>query len=139
GARAFRIDDAHRAAYHAAASLASNLVLTVLDAAERVAESAGVSVAEARSLLAPLVRQTVANWEGAGARAALTGPIVRGDEQTFGRQRAALADTRPELVALFDELCESTRVLAARPVPPTNVPSTNVPPTNVPPGEARVA
>ena len=112
GARPFEIDDARRAAYHAAASLASNLVLTVLDAAEQVADAAGIPQAEARALLAPLVRRTVENWSDAGAAAALTGPIARGDEGTVARQRAAIAAARPELLELFDELCASTRALA---------------------------
>jgi len=116
GARAFRIDGEHRASYHAAASFASNLVLTVLDAAEQVAGAAGLQSGEARALLAPLVRQTVTNWESTGARVALTGPIARGDEQTVMRQRAAIAEALPGLVALFDELSASTRVLAGRPV-----------------------
>lgn len=122
GARAFRVDDAHRATYHAAASLASNLLLTVLDAAEQVAAASGLHTDQARALLAPLVQQTVANWKSAGARAALTGPIARGDEQTVARQRSAIVDARPEIAALFDELCESTRALAARPLAPTEVP-----------------
>lgn len=117
-AHAFRIDDEHRASYHAAASFASNLVLTVLDAAEQVAGAAGLQPIEARALLAPLVRQTVANWESTGAREVLTGPIARGDEQTVMRQRAAIAETLPDLISLFDELSASTRVLAVRPVAP---------------------
>lgn len=114
GARAFVVDDKHRAQYHAAASLASNLLLTVLDAAERVATSAGLASDDARMLLGPLVRQSVANWEDSGALAALTGPIVRGDEQTVTRQRAAIVAREPGLAGLFDELCASTRVLAGR-------------------------
>ncbi|MEJ1089731.1 DUF2520 domain-containing protein [Microbacterium sp. Mu-80] len=114
GARAFRVDDEHRAAYHAAASMASNLLLTTLDAAEQVAAIAGIRSDDARALLAPLVRQTVANWEATGARAALTGPIVRGDESTVARQRDAIAEERPDLVVLFDALCDGTRTLAAR-------------------------
>ncbi|MFE7021380.1 Rossmann-like and DUF2520 domain-containing protein, partial [Microbacterium sp. NPDC057650] len=106
GARPFEVDD--RAGYHAAASFASNFVLTVLDAAEQLARDAGVE--DARELLAPLVRRTVDNWVSQGAASALTGPIVRGDEATVARQRAAL---RPELVPLFDELADATRALAA--------------------------
>ncbi len=112
GARPFRIDDAHRAGYHASASIASNLLLAVLDAAERVAGSAGIDPAEARTILAPLVRQTVANWAERGASAALTGPISRGDEETVARQRAAVAEGDPELLALIDALITQTRVLA---------------------------
>lgn len=114
-ARPFEVDDAQRAAYHAAASLASNLVLTVLDAAEQVADAAGIPQMEARALLAPLVRRTVEKWSDAGAAVSLTGPIARGDELTVARQRAAIATDRPELLALFDELCASTRALAQRP------------------------
>lgn len=111
GARPFRVDDAHRAGYHAAASLASNLLLTVLDAAEQVASAAGIRSDEARDLLHPLVARTVENWRFQGAAQALTGPIARGDEQTVARQRSAVA---PHLLPLFDQLNESTRVLAAR-------------------------
>jgi len=106
GANPFRVDDAHRAEYHAAASFASNYVLTVLDAAERLANDAGVD----RAHLAPLVRRTVDNWATSGAASALTGPIVRGDEATVARQRAASADYRD----LFDALATATRAIAGR-------------------------
>src|SRR5581483_3378095 len=67
-----------RAAYHAAASVASNFLVTLEAAAERLALTAGVD----RALLAPLVRATVENWAALGAERALTGPVARGDEQT---------------------------------------------------------
>ncbi|WP_311243938.1 DUF2520 domain-containing protein [Microbacterium sp. WCS2018Hpa-23] len=106
GANPFRVDDAHRAEYHAAASFASNFVLTVLDAAEHLAKDAGVD----RAHLAPLVRQTVDNWAASGAVAALTGPIARGDEATVARQRAASVDYQD----LFDALATATRAVAGR-------------------------
>lgn len=106
GANPFHVDDAHRATYHAAASFASNFVLTVLDAAEHLAKDAGVD----RAHLAPLVRQTVDNWSVSGAASALTGPIARGDEATVARQRAASADYRD----LFDALAAATRAVAGR-------------------------
>ncbi|MFB7844312.1 Rossmann-like and DUF2520 domain-containing protein [Microbacterium sp. NPDC056052] len=112
GAYPFRVDDVHRAEYHASASIASNLLLAVLDAAEQVAGSAGIPSAEARAILAPLVRQTVENWVEVGAAEALTGPIARGDEETVARQRAAVADATPLLVPLVDALTTRTRALA---------------------------
>lgn len=112
GARPFEVDDAHRAGYHAAASFASNFVLTVLGAAEQLAASAGIPTDEARDLLAPLVNRTVENWKLRGAATSLTGPIARGDEATIARQRAAIADADPELTPLFDELAASTRAIA---------------------------
>nr|WP_201468511.1 Rossmann-like and DUF2520 domain-containing protein [Microbacterium hydrocarbonoxydans] len=106
GAEPFRVDGDHRAQYHAAASFASNFVLTVLDAAEHLARDAGVD----RAHLAPLVRRTVENWAASGAASALTGPIARGDAATVARQRAASADYRD----LFDALAAATRVVADR-------------------------
>ena len=103
------ISDADRAAYHAAASIASNFLLTLETAAERVAESAGVK----RELLGPLVRATVENWIEVGGERALTGPVARGDEQTVAAQRAAVADRAPDLLPLFDALTEATRALAS--------------------------
>jgi predicted short-subunit dehydrogenase-like oxidoreductase (DUF2520 family) len=108
----FEIDDSARAAYHAAASIASNFVVTLEWMAERVAATAGIEPADARRMLAPLVRQTVDNWAELGPQAALTGPVARGDEMTVARQRRAIADAAPDLIPLFDALVEQTRELA---------------------------
>ena len=109
-----RVADEDRAAYHAAASIASNFLITVEAAAERLAAASGVD----RQLLAPLVLATVENWVAQGAEPALTGPVARGDEETVQRQRAAIAERAPELLALFDALVTATRSLAmeAQPV-----------------------
>jgi predicted short-subunit dehydrogenase-like oxidoreductase (DUF2520 family) len=107
--RPLEIADEDRAAYHAAASIASNFLVTLEAAAERVADSAGAP----RELLVPLVRATVESWAQRGPDA-LTGPIARGDELTVARQRAALAERTPDLLPLFDALAAATRELAAR-------------------------
>jgi predicted short-subunit dehydrogenase-like oxidoreductase (DUF2520 family) len=109
----FAIDDADRAAHHAACSIASNLLLTLEDAAEALTRSAGGR----RALLVPLVRATVENWARDGAAAALTGPIARGDEATVARQRAAVAERAPGFAAAFDSLVAATRELAAAEAP----------------------
>ncbi|CDK01650.1 MULTISPECIES: DUF2520 domain-containing protein [Microbacterium] len=114
GAHAFPVADDQRAAYHAAASIASNFTVTLLAAAENVAAGAGLTPAEARALLAPLVRRTIENWAVRGPEAALTGPVSRGDERTVTRQRDAIAGRSPEVLPLFDVLCESTRGLAKK-------------------------
>jgi predicted short-subunit dehydrogenase-like oxidoreductase (DUF2520 family) len=108
GLRAFEIEDADRAAHHAACSIASNFLLTLEDAAETLAISAGGR----RDLLVPLVRATVENWAREGAGAALTGPIARGDEATVARQRAAVAERAPGFAAAFDALADATRAVA---------------------------
>jgi predicted short-subunit dehydrogenase-like oxidoreductase (DUF2520 family) len=107
--RPVEVREADRAAYHTAASIASNFLVTLEAAAERVAGSVGVD----RALLVPLVRATVENWARLGSARALTGPVARGDEATIDRQRRALVAAAPELLGLFDALVEATRALAA--------------------------
>ena len=103
------IADDDRAAYHAAASIASNFLVTLEGLAERLALSAGLG----REPLVALVEASVANWAQLGAERALTGPIARGDEATVARQRAAVAERAPAELELFDALVDATRRLAA--------------------------
>ena len=106
GMRAIEVADEDRAAYHAAASIASNFLVTLEAAAERVLGP------ERRELLVPLVRATVENWARLGPEQALTGPIARGDELTVARQRQAVAERAPDLAELFEVLAAETRKLA---------------------------
>jgi predicted short-subunit dehydrogenase-like oxidoreductase (DUF2520 family) len=101
GMRPITVADEDRAAYHAAASIASNFLVVLEDAAERVALTAGVT----REDLLPLVRATVENWSRLGPDA-LTGPLVRGDAGTISRHRAALRERAPELLAVYDAMVE---------------------------------
>ncbi len=110
GMRPVEIADADRTTYHAAASIASNFLITLEAAAERLAGGVGVD----RALLAPLVRATVENWVNVGAERALTGPVARGDESTVAAQRAAVATAAPDLLSLFDTLVDATRAQTAR-------------------------
>ncbi len=108
GMRPIEVAPGDRAAYHAGASIASNFLITVEAAAERLAATAGIERAD----LVPLVRATLDNWARLGPRRALTGPVARGDELTVQRQRRAVADRAPELLELFDALVRTTRELA---------------------------
>jgi predicted short-subunit dehydrogenase-like oxidoreductase (DUF2520 family) len=108
GLRPVAVAEADRAAYHAAASVASNFLVALESAAEELAATAGVG----RELLVPLVRAAVENWAARGAEQALTGPIARGDEETVARQRAAVAERTPDLLPLFDVLVDATRAVA---------------------------
>jgi predicted short-subunit dehydrogenase-like oxidoreductase (DUF2520 family) len=119
GMHATTVADEDRAAYHAAASIASNYLVALEGAAERLAGTAGVE----RALLAPIVRATVDNWARLGAECALTGPIARGDEATVARQRAAVEERTPDLLPLFDALADATRRLAGARVAAHGAPS----------------
>jgi len=107
GMHPFRVADAHRASYHAAATIASNHLVALLAQAQRVAAEAGVP----GEALLPLVRATLDNVDELGAAHALTGPVARGDVDTVMRHLDALpADER----AAYRALAEQARRLARR-------------------------
>ena len=114
GMRPLDVPDDRRPLYHAASVMASNFLVALEGAAERVAAVAGVD----RDALAPLVRAALENWARAGARQALTGPIARNEEETVARLRTALAQVAPELLPLWDALAHETRTLAGHSDPP---------------------
>jgi predicted short-subunit dehydrogenase-like oxidoreductase (DUF2520 family) len=111
GMRPFEVPEERRAAYHAAAVIASNFLVALEESASDLLGAAGVD--DARELLAPLVLRSAANWAERGDEA-LTGPIARGDEQTVGAHLAALREVAPELVPMYEALAERTRALGGR-------------------------
>lgn len=100
--------------YHAGASMACNYLSTLLDAAGRLAEAAGLDRAEYMQAIVPVVLATVQNAATLGPEASLTGPIERGDADTVRRQVAALAGCETDLRELFRVLGRSTVDLARR-------------------------
>lgn len=104
------IADEDRPAYHAAASIASNFLTTLEDAAEALLATTGAP----RQLLVPLVRGSVEHWAALGGEAALSGPIARGDATTVARQRHAVGERTPHLLEMFDVMAALTEQLAER-------------------------
>ncbi len=109
GMNPFRISPEDRTAYHAAASIASNFLITLQASAQQLADATGMPA----GALLPLVKATVENWEQDGPDA-LTGPIARGDTETVELQRAAITERAPELLDLFDVLCAHTAQIVGR-------------------------
>ncbi|MES2318671.1 MAG: DUF2520 domain-containing protein [Pseudomonadota bacterium] len=114
GGRAVEIDAAAKNVYHAASVFASNYLVTVLDAALRAYQAAGISDAVARQLAAPLAAETLANVMLLGPEGALTGPIARGDAGTVARQQAALDAWDQPSGELYRALAHATTDLARR-------------------------
>lgn len=110
GGRSFTVADEDRAAYHAAACIASNHLVALLGQVERVSAELGVPL----EAYIDLVRSTVENVAALGPAAALTGPAARGDHATLERHRAALP---AEEVAAYDALVEAALRLGRRPGP----------------------
>ncbi len=109
GGRPFSVDDAERAAYHAAACVAANHVVALLGQVQRIAESAGLGI----DVFLGLSRAALDDVERLGPAGALTGPAARGDWSTLERHRRALApDERPGYnagVALAHRLARDDR------------------------------
>jgi predicted short-subunit dehydrogenase-like oxidoreductase (DUF2520 family) len=114
GARIVALDPAAKTVYHAASVFAANYLTTVLDAALRAYQAAGIPEPVARELLGPLAKETLANVLRLGAAQALTGPIARGDEATVARQQAAVAAWDADTGRLYAALADATRDLAGR-------------------------
>ncbi len=112
GARPVPIDPAAKTIYHAASVFASNYLVTVLDTALRAYQAAGIPEAVARELARPLATETLENVLRLGPRAALSGPIARGDFATVARQQAALDGWDARAGDLYRALAEATTVLA---------------------------
>ena len=114
GARLAPIDAAAKTVYHAASVFASNYLVTVLDAALRAYQAAGIPEHLARELARPLATETLANVFRLGPEQALSGPIARGDMDTVARQQAAIDAWDEPSGALYQALVTATTDLARR-------------------------
>lgn len=95
--RAITVADEHRAAYHAAASIAANHLVALMGQAQRVGQAAGVPF----EAYLDLARAALENVADLGPHEALTGPVARGDEVTVQRHLDALPDDeRPAYEAM---------------------------------------
>jgi predicted short-subunit dehydrogenase-like oxidoreductase (DUF2520 family) len=92
GGDAFTMRKQHKAAYHAWGAFASPLLVATLATAEQVARKAGLSAAQARKKMLPIIRQTIANYAALGPAGAFSGPIVRGDVETVRKHLHVLKE-----------------------------------------------
>jgi predicted short-subunit dehydrogenase-like oxidoreductase (DUF2520 family) len=106
-------DQTQRALYHAAAVVAGNAMVGLLDFALDLMEMAGVDRSDGRFALLPLMGGTLANLVTHAPGDALTGPVVRGDGETIARHLDALAGD-PALQALYSNLSARLLLLAVK-------------------------
>jgi predicted short-subunit dehydrogenase-like oxidoreductase (DUF2520 family) len=114
GAQPVPINAAAKTVYHAAAVFASNYLVTVLDAALRAYQAAGIPEPVARQLAQPLASESMANVFRLGAAPALSGPVARGDFVTVARQQQAVSQWDADTGALYQALVAPTTALAHR-------------------------
>jgi len=111
GGRPLELAGDKLAAYHAAAATASNYLVALVDAAAAMLGRAGIEGADAVAALLPLMRGTLDNIATTGVKAALTGPIRRGDAETVARHLDALAGAAPEVLETYRVLGQLTVAL----------------------------
>ncbi len=101
GGTSIRLPRGAKAAYHAAAVLASGGFVALLDAIVAVGATAGLDARGSLAVYGRLMEQTLANARGVGIAASLTGPITRGDVNTVAAHIAALKAHAPDVVELY--------------------------------------
>jgi len=112
GAVPVRLAPGTQAAYHAAAVLAAGGFVALLDAIVRLGGVAGLDERTAIVLYGRLSEQTLATARDLGVRAALTGPIARGDAGTLRLHLRALAALAPDVVPLYRAAAERELAMA---------------------------
>lgn len=105
------VPDEARAAYHAAAVVASNHLVALMGQVERIAASIGLPL----EAFLGLARGSLENVVEVGAAAALTGPVARGDHETVLAHLEALD---PEEHGAYRALAEAAARLVGVDPPP---------------------
>lgn len=112
GATAVRLAPGSKAAYHAAAVLAAGGFVALLDAIAELGRAAGLDEAGSLAVYGRLIEQTLGNARALGIRAALTGPMTRGDVGTLERHLEAMARLAPAALPLYRAAAEREIALA---------------------------
>ena len=105
---------ADKALYHAAAVVSSNFFIALEEMAINLMQGIGVDADTARKMLLPLIRGSFENLERVAPAEALTGPIVRGDNQTVAAHLAALTEKFPGYLDAYRLLAGLNVDLAAQ-------------------------
>jgi len=101
-----------KVAYHAAAVIVSNYMVTLTQMALDLWQTFGIPAPQATQALLPLMQGTLRNIGAMGLPQCLTGPIARGDIGTVRKHLAALEDSAPQLLAAYRELGRRTLPIA---------------------------
>ena len=101
-----------KVAYHAAAVIASNYLVTLVKMSTDLWLTFGVPREQAAAALMPLLKGTLNNIANIGIPGCLTGPIARGDSGTIRKHIAAIKRVSPELIPAYKELARQTIPIA---------------------------
>ncbi|MFC1983904.1 Rossmann-like and DUF2520 domain-containing protein [Chloroflexota bacterium] len=93
-----------KVAYHAAAVIACNYLVTLVKLATDLWQSFNIPPSQATQALLPLIRGTIHNIDTIGIPQCLTGPLARGDIETIKKHLDALQKVAPALLSTYREL-----------------------------------
>lgn len=117
GARPIRLAARQKVLYHAANTMLCNYLLALLDAGLLCYEQAGIDPGQALEMIGPLMRETLENGLAAGPVKALTGPLMRGDQDTVRAHLEELPDAVGDIYRALGEhvlqMAESSNRLTA--------------------------
>ncbi len=103
GGTTYAINKRNKVLYHAFGSFASPLVIALMASLERVAKAAGIRPENIKTMMVPLLWQTLRNYLQHDAGAAFSGPLARGDVAAVRRhleELKAVPEARAVYVAL---------------------------------------
>jgi predicted short-subunit dehydrogenase-like oxidoreductase (DUF2520 family) len=87
-----------KALYHAFGAMIAPLLVSHLEAAEQMAQRAGLDAKSARMVMKPIVEKVISTFLASGAQRAFSGPFLRGDINTVQRHLRSLQGSDEEEV-----------------------------------------
>jgi predicted short-subunit dehydrogenase-like oxidoreductase (DUF2520 family) len=108
GGRAVYIPEDVKPLYHAAACIASNYLVCLMNTAQSLYEQTGLEPSESFDAFWPLVKGTIRNIEDKGTVQSLTGPIARGDVKTIESHINSFRAKSPRLLEFYKTMAELT-------------------------------
>jgi len=113
--KAIKVDDEKKPLYHAAACVASNYMVTLLNYAAMLHKKIGINPEESLEGLLSLSEGTLDNIKKIGTEKSLTGPIARGDVGTIKEHMESLKKIFPdEDIMIYKIMGRETAKIAYR-------------------------
>jgi predicted short-subunit dehydrogenase-like oxidoreductase (DUF2520 family) len=100
----FFISSDQKPLYHAAACIASNYLVSLMNTVESIYQAIGMNEKDARKAYLPLVYGSLKNIENSGSISSLTGPIARGDFGTIKKHMTAINKNLPQYSSMYSSL-----------------------------------
>src|SRR5208337_1582422 len=107
GGDEFLIRKQNKVLYHVFGSFASPLVIALMASLEQVAKAAGIRPDDIKTMMVPLLWQTLRNYLQHDAGSAFSGPLARGDVATVRKHLAELKVV-PEAREVYIALAKAT-------------------------------